>query len=147
MTTRKHSRIGQGPDCLKTPTRVRFFHEFDQVRAFESINSFHKHAKHEDWCPSLITVKRWVKQRELFVENGFHTLERRHAELRKLGRPRKDVSLQIETMANGPELLREKDYQYHQRQPGCSYQTLRRRMNERNPKIIRLKRRSTTIMS
>ena len=126
---------------------MRFFHEFDKVRAFESINSFHKHHHHEEWCPSLATAKRWVKRRQLFVENGFHSPERRHTELRNSGRPRKDVDSQIELMATGPELLRKKDYEYHQSAAGVSYQTLRRRMRERDPPVIRSKRRPTGALS
>jgi hypothetical protein len=80
-------------------------------------------------------------------EGGVLTPERRNQLQAKRGRRKKDCSLQIETMANGPAPLRKMDYEYHQAQAQVSYRTLRRRMNERKPRIILSNCRKTSKIS
>ena len=93
----------------------------------QPIITFCHQNKDQLWCPSQPTASRWLQQRE---ELGSDISPGRRKPKATCGRKRKDVSYQVEVMANGPSTLRKQDYQFHQQQASCSYQTLRRRMKE-----------------
>lgn len=143
-TTRTHSRIDIPPHYYRTPRRARFFDAYDQRPTHQALLQFCKQHKSEEWCPSQPTASRWLKQRAQSLDD---VSPERRPRARGVGRPRKNVTAQVEIMATGPTTLRKNDYNWHAQQAGVSGRTLRRRIDERRPRIIRSFRRNTEYIS
>ena len=144
MTTRTHSRIDLPPHFYRTPQKTRFFDAFDARPPGQPIITFCKENKDNSWCPSQPTASRWLKER--LRTSPSQSPERRRRSARP-GPKRKEISHYIELMASGPKPLRKNGYKHFQERAGVSYDTLRRRMKERNPPIIRSRCRRTEAIS
>jgi hypothetical protein len=109
---------------------------------------FCRQNKANSWCPSQPTASRWLKERQSrHVNDTPGRRTRRGWRTGRSGRPRKDVNRVIEVIATGPLPLRKHDYLWFIKEAGVSERTLRRRMKERNPPIIRSRRRRTEEIS
>ena len=144
MTTRTHSRLNLPPHSYRTPSKTRFFDAFDARPSGQAIITFCKENKDCTWCPSQPTASRWLKEREELDSD--ETPGRRKSAARR-GRKKRSLQPILEVMASGPQPLRKNDWQYFQQQAGVSRRTLKRRMNERDPPIIRSRRRQTEAIS
>ena len=135
------------PYSYRTPSRLRFFDAFDAKPKDQSMIDFCNQNKSYPWCPSQPTASRWLRDRQQQLEDPEGPSPGRCKRRKQRGVKKRDLSTVIDFMACGPTTLRKKDYQYWQDVSKASYTTLKRRMNERKPPVIRSRRRKTTEIS
>ena len=136
--TRAHSNLREFTAEYHTPQRTRFFDAFHAKPPDQTIFAFVKEHKHQDWCPSQNTLRRWLQQEE----ESARTPTRRPPAKARGRRPLQDAALeQVETMARGPQELRLRNWQYHSEQAGVSMRTMRRYCKRRVPPVLRTERR------
>ncbi|SMR57914.1 unnamed protein product [Zymoseptoria tritici ST99CH_3D1] len=150
VTLKKHSGIGRFHAPYHTPIKGYFWRRYDARPQGQSLWQFIKEHKEDPDIPTYNTALLWLKTAKELKEAG-HSPSRRKGPLgmtnRSKGRRNTLADAQVEVIANGPELVRKKDYGYHERQAHCSYRTLRRRIVERDPPVLHSRRRQTTEIS